>query len=111
VTPHILAPNTPSLLAAVDEPTPLFPPLSVIPPAAATDGPHHVSLVVERIAAPEVGTCALCWSGPGPLAGRVRQLHARPREVRQLCSRCLVALEMLAAQFGPHVRLAIEAAA
>jgi len=115
MTSHTLAPHLTSLLAA-DKPTPLFPSLSAVPPrsapaAAAPVGPQDVSLVVERTPRAEFGTCALCWSGPQPLAGRVRQVPTRSDAVRQVCSRCMVTLEMLAVQFVPHLRLAIETSA
>jgi catechol 2,3-dioxygenase-like lactoylglutathione lyase family enzyme len=54
------------------------------------------------------GTCALCWTGPGPLAGIVRRDTANAAEARAICSRCLVTLEMLAAQFDSQLRLQIE---
>src|SRR5262249_40578456 len=66
--------------------------------------------IVERTSrnSAEHGTCALGWTGPGPLAGIVRRDTANPAEARAICSRCLVALEMLAAQFGSQLRLQIE---
>jgi hypothetical protein len=80
-----------------------------IPLIAAPARPVEVELVVTRHSAPAHGTCALCWTGPGPLAGNVA-----PRDASQIdaalaiCSRCLVTLEMLAVQFVPHLHLCIE---
>ena len=68
------------------------------------------TVIVERTSrnSAEHGTCALCWTGPGPLAGIVRRDTANAAEARAICSRCLVTLEMLAAQFDSPVRLQIE---
>jgi hypothetical protein len=54
------------------------------------------------------GTCALCWIGPERLAGIVRPDTTNPADGRAICSRCLVTLEMLAAQFDSQLRLLIE---
>ena len=83
-----------------------------IVPASAPAQPPHVTLVVLRFdvtTAPR-GTCALCWSGPEQLAGSVhrRGKTATDDDAKGICNRCLVALEMLAVQFEPHVRLQIE---
>jgi hypothetical protein len=84
--------------------------LRAIPSAAAPARPADVALVVTRLpAGAERGTCALCWTGPGPLAGSVRQRATRADDAAlTICSRCLVTLEMLAVQFAPHVRLCVE---
>jgi hypothetical protein len=68
------------------------------------------TIVVERTGpdSADHGTCALCWTGPGPLAGSVRRDTANPVEFRAICSRCLVTLEMLAVQFGFQLRLQVE---
>jgi hypothetical protein len=83
-----------------------------IVPASAPAQPPHVTLVVSRfdITTVEHGTCALCWSGPGQLAGSVhrRGSAATDDDARGICSRCLVTLEMLAVQFEPQLRLQIE---
>jgi hypothetical protein len=73
-------------------------------------GPFSSTIMVERTRhnSAEHGTCALCWTGTGPLAGSVGLDTAKPAEARAICSRCLVTLEMLAAQFGCQVRLQIE---
>jgi hypothetical protein len=73
--------------------------------------PYVSTIIVERTtsAAAELGTCALCWSGPGPLAGTVRRdTAATTADARAICSRCLVTLEMLAVQFDSQLRLHIE---
>jgi hypothetical protein len=70
-----------------------------------------VTLVVSRFAmGAERGTCALCWTGPGPLAGSVRRQAATDAEAepKGICGRCLVTLEMLAVQFEPQLRLCVE---
>jgi hypothetical protein len=79
-------------------------------PASAPAQPLDVTLVVSRFAsAPEHGTCALCWSGPGPLVGSIRRRGAvNDDDLKDVCSRCLVTLEMLAVQFEPDLRLQIE---
>jgi len=68
------------------------------------------TIIVERTSgnSAEHGTCALCWAGPGPLAGIVRRDTANAAEARAICSRCLVTLEMLAAQFDSQLRLQIQ---
>jgi hypothetical protein len=68
------------------------------------------TIIVERTGrhSAERATCALCWIGPGPVAGIVRRDTANPMDARAICSRCLVTLEMLAAQFGPQLRLQFE---
>ena len=79
--------------------------------APAPARPDEVALVVTRSSdnTPAHGTCALCWTGPGPLAGSVAQRGAREQDATlSICSRCLVTLEMLAVQFVPHLHLCIE---
>jgi hypothetical protein len=68
------------------------------------------TIIVQRSSRYSVqhGTCALCWVGPGPLAGIVRRDTASAAENRAICSRCLVTLEMLAVQFGFQLRLQVE---
>jgi hypothetical protein len=75
--------------------------------------PFGNTIVVERTSpnSAEHGTCALCWTGPGPLAGIVRRDTANAAEARAICSRCLVTFEMLAAQFDSRLDLHIEAPA
>ena len=85
-------------LETVFEPSPLF----SLP----------ASLVVYRLETDVPATeCALCWGGPGPAAAAVRERSASPASARLICSRCLVSLEMLAVQFGPELRLAVETTA
>jgi len=83
---------------------------STAAPSADPAGPVGSTILVERTSrnSAEHGTCALCWTGPGPLAGIVRRDTANPVEARAICSRCLVTLEMLAAQFGSQLRLQVE---
>jgi hypothetical protein len=77
--------------------------LSLVPAAAAPTRTEDLTLVVTRTEIGAVsGTCALCWSGPGPLAGSVRQRGVVTDSTRRICSRCLVTLEMLALQFAPR---------
>ncbi len=68
------------------------------------------TIIVERASCnfAEHGTCALCWTGPGPLAGSMRRDTANAAEVSAICSRCLVTLELLAARFDSQVQLRIE---
>jgi hypothetical protein len=69
------------------------------------------TVVVERASrnSAEHSTCALCWTGPRPMAGSVRRDTANAAEASAICSRCLVTLEMLAAaQFDFPLRLQIE---
>jgi len=75
--------------------------------------PIGAAVVVTRFAdRTEHGTCALCWTGPAPLAGSVRRRDiAFPTsdvDARNICSRCLVTLEMLAVQFDTELQLHIE---
>jgi hypothetical protein len=90
------------------------PPLRLISPGAAQGRPRHVELVVTRFTpgAERHGTCALCWTGPGLMAGSLHQRRAtrEAEEQRPICSRCLVSLEMLAVQFVSHLQLSIETA-
>src|SRR6266496_1799084 len=75
------------------------------------DSGHSWStIIVERARRNSAGhgTCALCWTGPGLLAGIVRRDTASAAEARAICSRCLVTLEMGAAQFDSQLRLQIE---
>jgi hypothetical protein len=71
------------------------------------------TVIVERArrSSTERGTCALCWIGPGPMAGSVRRDTANPAEASAICSRCLVTLEMLAARFDFPVRVEIQTSA
>jgi hypothetical protein len=86
-------------------------PHRVVPAASAPDQPDDSTVVVERFATrPEQGTCALCWSGPAPMAGTVHRLGA-VAEHRLICSRCMVTLEMLAVQFDSNLHLHIETSA
>jgi hypothetical protein len=86
--------------------------LRLVPPAAAPVRPMHVDLLVTRFTAgaEREGTCALCWTGPGLMAGSVHHCSGTtPTDIdRPICSRCLVSLEMLAVQFAPNLRLSIE---
>jgi hypothetical protein len=78
-------------------------------PAPLRRRPLEPTLIIcrdEPSRASARGVCALCWSGPGPLAGSVRQHNEDT--LRAICSRCLVTLEMLAVQFDPQLRLRIE---
>ncbi len=72
--------------------------------------PFLSTIIVERTGpdSADHGTCALCWIGPGPIAGSVRRNTANPVEARAICNRCLVTLEMLAVQFGFQLRLQVE---
>jgi hypothetical protein len=75
--------------------------------------PDTTCLVVSRnpSGSEDYGTCALCWSGPGALAGSVRRGSAgQPYDntTTGICSRCLVTLEMLAVQFDAELQLHIE---
>jgi hypothetical protein len=82
-------------------------PRSILP-ASAPAQPPHVTLIVSRLdGAPQHGTCALCWSGPGELVGSVHRRGTHDLN-KGVCSRCLVTLEMLAVQFEPELRLQIE---
>lgn len=91
------------------------PGLRLVPSATAPTRPGEASLVVSRLDAAHAahGTCALCWTGPGPLAGVLRrrvpanQANAQASE-QAICSRCLVTLEMLAVQFEADMHLRIE---
>jgi hypothetical protein len=77
-------------------------------PVPAPAEPLEPMLIVSRDeSTTRHGVCALCWSGPGPLAGSVCPRHA-PDQSKAICSRCLVTLEMLAVQFDPQLRLHIE---
>lgn len=73
--------------------------------------PLPTSIMVSRLEA-EAPTveCALCWGGPIRAAAIVRERSAEPNSGRLICSRCLVTLEMLAAQFGAELRLTVEGA-
>jgi hypothetical protein len=89
----------------------LAPHLRPVPAAPTPARPAEVALVVTRSSddTPSHGTCALCWTGPGPLAGSVAQRGATETDhTLSICSRCLVTLEMLAVQFLPHLHLCIE---
>jgi hypothetical protein len=79
-------------------------------PSVDPAGPFGSTIIVERTSrnSAEHGTCALCWIGPGPLAGIVRRDTANAAEAKAICSRCLVTLEMLAAQFDSQLRLQID---
>jgi hypothetical protein len=72
--------------------------------------PLPVGVAVSRLDTlpPIQAPCALCWVGPGGVAGLVLERSAPDARPRPICSRCLVTLEMLAAQFGPDLRLQIE---
>jgi hypothetical protein len=59
----------------------------------------------------EHGTCALCWTGSGPLPGIVCRDTGNSADAIAICSECLVTLEMLTVQFGSRLRLHIEASA
>jgi len=74
--------------------------------------PFVCTIIVERTSrnSAEYGTCALCWTGPGPLAGIVRR-DTTSAEASAICSRCLVTLEMLAVQFDCQLQLHVETAA
>jgi len=103
--------------------TPVAPHLSLLMPtaapardravrsAAAPAQPEDSTIVVERfLTGAEHGTCALCWSGPESMAGSVHRL-SDVAEHRLICGRCLVTLEMLAAQFDSELQLHIETSA
>lgn len=71
--------------------------------------PLPTSVVVSRLEAEApTAECALCWGGPGRVVAVVRERSSAPESGRLLCSRCLITLEMLAAQFGVELRIAIE---
>ena len=82
-------------------------------PSAEPARPFGRTIIVERTSrnSAEHGICALCWTGPGPLAGIVRRQPVIAAEARAICSRCLVTLEMLAVQFDCQLQLHIETAA
>lgn len=93
--------------------TPLFRDAPAAELALATARPVRAAVVVARYTDRiEHGTCALCWTGPAPMAGSVRRrntgLPAGDVDVRNICSRCLVSLEMLAVQFDTELQLHIE---
>jgi hypothetical protein len=85
----------------------------VVAPCAELERPSGSAIIVERTSrtSAEHGTCALCWTGPEPLAGTVRRAIANAAEARAICSRCLVTLEMLAVQFDSQLQLRIETSA
>lgn len=82
--------------------------------ALAAARPIGAAVIVARYSDDhmERGTCALCWTGPAPMAGSVRRrdtvLPAGDPAARNICSRCLVTLEMLAVQFDTELQLHIE---
>jgi hypothetical protein len=78
------------------------------PHAARMPYPLPVGVVVSREAQPVHAACALCWVGPSALPGAVRERAAMDSPPRFICGRCLVTLEMLAAQFGSDLRLQVE---
>ena len=70
--------------------------------------PLPVGVVVSRLEVhPVHAVCALCWVGPCAVSGVVRERSAFDSPPRFICSRCLVTLEMLAAQFGSDLRLQV----
>jgi hypothetical protein len=68
-----------------------------------------VGVAVARLeSSPVQAACALCWLGPGDVAGLVRERSAPDSRPKPICRRCLVTLEMLAVQFGADLRLQLE---
>jgi hypothetical protein len=82
-------------------------------PRAELERPSGSTIIVERTSrtSAQHGTCVLCWTGPGPVAGIVRRDTANAAEARAICSRCLVTFEMLAVQFDCQLQLRIETSA
>jgi hypothetical protein len=82
--------------------------------ALAAARPFGAAVIVARYTDDHIehGTCALCWTGPAPMAGSVRRrdrvFAAGDAAARNICSRCLVTLEMLAVQFDTELQLHIE---
>jgi len=85
--------------------------------AIAPAPPLGAAVIVARYTDQiEHATCALCWTGPAPMAGSVRRRHAvfsahnsgRDADARAICNHCLVALEMLAVQFDAELQLHVE---
>lgn len=80
--------------------------LHLVAPVAS---PAPVAVTVSRLAPQPVhAACALCWVGPRALAGVVHERSDSDSPPRFICDRCLVTLEMLAAQFGPDLHLQVE---
>lgn len=81
--------------------------------ALAAARPIGAAVVVARYTDRiEHDTCALCWTGPAPMAGSVRRCDgvftADHVHARNICSRCLVTLEMLAVQFDTELQVRVE---
>lgn len=81
--------------------------------ALAAARPIGAAVVVARYTDRiEHDTCALCWTGPAPMAGSVRRCDgvftAGDVHARNICSRCLVTLEMLAVQFDTELQVRVE---
>jgi hypothetical protein len=78
-------------------------------PLSHAVSPLPVGVAVSRLEQyPVQAPCALCWVGPADVAGLVLERSAPDARPKPICSRCLVTLEMLAAQFGSDVRLQVE---
>lgn len=67
------------------------------------------SIVVSRLTQPVAyRTCALCWVGPCQLVGAVHRRAEPVSTAKPICSRCLVTFEMVAVQFGHHLRMRLD---